>query len=273
LRLMPSSYHDLQLFRRSPRAWAFKELGYKPYPKPGPMTIGTLAHKLIAAWFEHQEVDLEALCTREGATIDKAAGDRWTIQDSREMVKNEKAALALAQRYIASYAPEYEPLFIEGEFIHEGVVIHPDLVANKGGAFHIVDFKTTSRDPSPEEYVCSYQLDLYAFVLNALGYSDELQLEYHVLSNTGDKGIYAQVFRPNWKAATALVFQIQDELTIAPEYVLEHPKYLRHIERYNDYWPAERLLIEDGIEAAMDWLDVSMMKEEVHLGEERSILL
>lgn len=262
---MPSSYHQWLTYLKSPRAWAFQQMGYRSYPKPGPMTIGTLAHKLIAGYMEHPEADLKAICLTEEAKMVAISQGRWSYQDHKDLVSNAKDALGLAQRYTQSYAQELTPLHVEKEFIHEGVVIHPDLIAHKMDRFIIVDYKTTSRpNPDPGQYTGSFQLDLYAYVLRELGYHSDPLLAYHILSNTGDKGIFPIEFQPRWEAAESVYEQIMDLSVRDPSLVLRYVPNLRPREvAWTDYWPMERLYMEDGLEAALDWGDQNMQKEVV----------
>ena len=261
---MPSSYHDLLLYLKSPRAWALRSMGYRSYPKPGPMTIGTLAHKLIAAYFEHPEADLEAMAERERTALLQQSGSKLNLRDHAEVARNTRDALGLAQRYTQSYAQELTPLYVEGEFIHEGVVIHPDLVAFKGSRHTIVDYKTTSRpNPDAGQYTGSFQLDLYAYVLREHGAVEDPLLAYHILSNTGDKGIFPTEFQPRWEAAESIFTQIQVLGQEHPRCILEDRFTLRPREvAWTDYWPMERLYMEDGLEAALDWGRANMLYEE-----------
>ena len=176
--------------------------------------------------------------------------------------KNMAQAFEWATRYVDTLTEGLTPIHIEGEFVHDDVMIHPDLVAWCGTdpAKHrtIIDYKTTA-DPYIPAYHQSMQLDLYAYVLGKLDIPVQ-EIAYHVIS---DK-IYESTRPPDARIGEYVYEEVRNLELIDREDPLwalrqERPYYQAG---RTGYWEAEMQYREDGLQAALDYMDEHMEKEE-----------
>jgi hypothetical protein len=156
------------------------------------------------------------------------------------------------------------------------VQIHPDLVAvHRGSSTRqvvVIDYKTTAR-PQVEPHNGSFQLDLYAYVLQQqavrrgieedwLEHSPDL-IAYHIIDADG---IYPYERPPDYGLGKTVFQQVQGlyyraSSEMEPEWCLaqEHPY---SIAGRTGYWEAEQAYRDGGLEAATDYMDEHMEKRD-----------
>jgi len=189
------SYTQLHQFWECPRAFGFQQMGYHPIVLPEPMTTGVLTHAAIASYFRGGDWTkvMAALLTEANEVLDKIPDNVKRTEASEDLITAFGRAQDLTLRYIEQKACDYIPIFVEQEFRHDRVVIHPDLVAyfKENNTIIITDIKT-SKSPDLRAYDLSGQVDLYAIVLKRVEALKATLVAYDVIS---EEGIY-RIIRP-----------------------------------------------------------------------------
>lgn len=160
---MEISYTRYRIYRECPWKYKYLFVDGRRIPLNPKSSIGVSIHRALETYLAAKDDDLEAL--------HEALKARW-VSDGYPDEAAESRAFAKATRMLTRWHGEEEarrvrPVAIEREFIYSlgrhsarGMVDridqHPD------GSYEMVDYKTGSRAPTPEELKADKQMRFYA---------------------------------------------------------------------------------------------------------------
>lgn len=270
---MPS-YTDLSTYRKCPRLYGFKLLGYQPIETPEPIQTGQFVHAAIAAHFKSQDAETAIRLESYKKTVPEGMLDLAEARKLQQGIETSvKRAIELTSRYIEHWAKDYTATLVEPELRLGGVVCHPDLIAYYSEQRVIVDFKT-SKSPDMRWYDVSGQVDLYAYVIEETekatlpqnAYPIQLVI-YDIIS---EEGIFRHIRPPRLEAGERLLKAIQwlDVSDRTVKAVSNYVKYLDDVHFTYDcpqrcsHWIPCWLLETADWSACEDYLKGNFIKEE-----------
>lgn len=275
------TFHQWCRHVEAPALWAMEyRWGFQPPVQPGPLTIGRLAHIGLAAHFRQvlagrTRTPWPAMESAMNETAMQIALSGAPDKELHYLRQHYEKAKKLVADWLSHFQGEWKPLEVEAEYQHEGVIIHPDMIAvkthHKGRELPmplltILDFKTTGKGRNPANYDMSGQLDLYAYVYSLVllgkGGVDKVDLLQWEIMN--DDGCQSYSRKPLWDYAERIFHCIQGMDATQTSWALEQPI---SVWSGDPWYEAYRLLQTEGQVVVRDYLERNFVKRKVEDAE------
>lgn len=266
---MPS-YTDLSIYRKCPRLYGFKLLGYTSIETPEPMQTGQFVHAAVAAHFRGKvwQAAINTASSEATVRLGKIEDNAKQAKALKELDVSIKRAEGLADRYIEHWTGDYTAPLVETELKLGNVVCHIDLIAYYAESRVIVDYKT-SKSPDMRWYDVSGQVDLYAYVFTKCGIPspDYPAIDLIIYDVISEEGIFRHTRPPRLEAGKRLYEEIEilsEATKLVPDFrhFLEHPGFTYDCPNRCQFWIPCWLLETADWSACEDYLKSNFLREE-----------